>query len=107
MKGIGHLGDVFKDANPVEYYRVLNPYSAGTQVNVYHNDKQEDKTPTQQLQDVNARTGKSDCTQECNIGCDTPNTEIIERSQNSRSSKIRTRSRWISHRPEWLGIERQ
>ena len=46
-KGSGHLEDIFMDMNSIKNNRILDPYAAGTQVNMYHNDRWQDKTPTQ------------------------------------------------------------
>ena len=49
MKGMGHLEDIVKDTNSVEYNRVFKLYAAGTQMNSYLNDKWEEKTPEQHI----------------------------------------------------------
>ena len=99
MKGIGCLEDVVT-TNPFEHNGVFNPYTAGTQVNTYLSDKQEDKTPNQQIKGNCAGTNVAGSRQGQKIGNETPKTEIMK----SRSGEMRTRSGHINHRLERLGI---
>ena len=78
MKGTRCLEDIFKDTKSVEHNRLFNPYAAGTQVNTYHNDKWEDKTPALQIKATDARTDVLDGRQDCDTGGDTPKTEIMK-----------------------------
>ena len=98
---------MFTDANSVEHNRVFNPYASGTQVNSHKNDNSEDKTPGQHIEGINARIDMLDGRQDCDIGEHVPETEIFKSCENGRNGKMKTMSRWMSHRPERLGIDQQ
>ena len=59
MKDIGCLEDIITDTMSPEHKRVFNPYTARTQVNTFHSDKQEE-TPGQQIKGNSAGTNMAD-----------------------------------------------
>ena len=106
-KGTEWPEDIFIDTNLIEHNRLFKLYAAGTQVNIYYHDKQQENNAVQQMEMVDDRTYMSDGRQDHDIEGDIPKTEIMIRSQNSRSSEIRTRPERISHRAQRLGIDQQ
>ena len=94
------------DPSSVKNNRIFSLYAACTQVKMCHIDKWEDPTPAWHSKMNDARTDMLDSKQHCNIGNDAPPKNIIMRSsQDSTKGDIRTRSEWVSHRPERLGID--
>ena len=49
MKGAGCLVDIFTDTKLIKPNRGFNPYTAGTPVDTYHREKQEDKMSDKQI----------------------------------------------------------
>ena len=102
LRALDALKDIFTDTNSIVYNRVYNPYTADTQVNTYHSDKQEGKMSGQQIKGVGAGTNMTDGGQDYDIGYEAPKTAIMESSLKNRSVEIRTRLGHISHR---IGID--
>ena len=69
------------------------------QENTYHSDKSEDKTPDQQ-KGVSGDTDVTDGVQDHDNRYKAPKTKVMQGKQKSRSDEIRTRSGYISHKPE-------
>ena len=59
MKGSGCFEDIYTDTISVEHKRVFKPYSAGTQVNGYHNGKRENKTRGSMLGQISQMFNKT------------------------------------------------
>ena len=86
----------------VKHNRIPNPYAAGTQMNMCHSVKWEDKTsapqsqhdgtPNQQRQGADSRADISDSRQDCVTEGDSPKDMTMKSSQDSTKGKIRTRS---------------
>ena len=74
-------------------------------MNIYHNGKQEDRTPDQQIKGVSTRSNMTDGGQDHNTRYEAPKIEIMKSSWKSRSGKIKTRSVCISYRPVRLRID--
>ena len=72
VKDTGCLEDIFTDTNSINHNRVFNPYTAGTQVDTYHSDKQKDNTSDEQIKWVGAGTNKIDHRQDHYIGYEEP-----------------------------------
>ena len=102
MKGTGCLENIFIDS--IKHNRVFNPYTAGTKVETYHSDKQEDKTSYQQIKGVSASRNMTNGEQDHGIGYEFPETEGMESSHKGQSSELRPRSGCPNCRPERLGI---
>ena len=107
MKGTGHLNNIFTDTTSIEHNRVFNPYTARTLVNMWHDDKQEDKMLDWQTKGVSAGTNVTDVGQECDISYEAPEIEIMKSSWKSRSGDVRTRPKHINHRLERLGTDHE
>ena len=78
---------------------------AYTQVNTYHSDKQESKTPDQQYKVVHGGKYITDGRQDHNIGYEAPEMMVIHSRQKSRGGKLRTKSGCISCKLGRLGLD--
>ena len=63
-----------------------------TQKNMCHNDKQQNRVPTQQSQGTDARTDMSESKQDCVSGSDTSKSNVMKSSQDDRNGEVRIRS---------------
>ena len=107
-EGTGCLEDIFMDVSSTKHKRILNAYASGRQMKILCNDKWHDSTynnPTPQSQGADSITNVPDSKPDCVTKNDEPKNIIITSSQDSTKHDIRTRSGWISCRPERLGIQ--
>ena len=89
----------------VKHTTIFNKYAVGTHVKICQNNRVVDRTPTQQNQGTVGRTDMQDSSWDFDVRSDAPKDMMTKSSQDSRNGQIRTRSGWIGHRPESLGID--
>ena len=104
VKVTGHLKDSITDTNSFEHKRVFDPYTAQTQVNAYHKNKQDDRISDKQIKELSIGANIIDGEQDNDIGYKALKTEIMKSSLRCSSSEIRTRSGHISCKVERLSV---
>ena len=87
------------DAWSVMHDWVFHPYKAGTQMQMLHNDEQEESThnsPIQQSHATDSRSNISDGRLNCGTKSDMPRNMIRRIDHNYTKGKTRTRLGWIA-----------
>ena len=82
----------------------FKPYMACTQINTYHSDRQEDKISDQQNSGIGNDIDITDSGQDHDNRYEAPKSKVTQNKPKSRSDEIRSRSRYMSCRPERLEI---